>query len=161
MLTDPYGSRACLPDFGKIPINRLTTASICLIIVYYMFIDCKRLQGCRVRCASNHLIVSVYRVPQMQGVGRASIFFTYSDQIKAYAVPWERLLSFYRLCQLAQRQSGASDNRRLCRPSKSRHGGSLCHLLSSLKSAMGAKVGTRLHACTFVQMTSWSWTPTK
>jgi len=25
------------------------------------------------RCASNHLIVSVYRVPQMQGVGRADV----------------------------------------------------------------------------------------
>ncbi len=34
---------------------------------------CNRSQGCRVRCASNHLIVSVYRVPQMQGVGRADV----------------------------------------------------------------------------------------
>jgi hypothetical protein len=32
-----------------------------------------RSQGCKVRCASNHLIVNVYRVPQMQGVGRADV----------------------------------------------------------------------------------------
>jgi len=30
-------------------------------------------QGFKVRCASNHLIVSVYRVPQMHGVGRADV----------------------------------------------------------------------------------------
>jgi len=30
-----------------------------------------RSQGCKVRCASNHLIVRDYRVPQMQGVGHA------------------------------------------------------------------------------------------
>jgi len=32
-----------------------------------------RSKGCKVRCASNHLIVSVCRVPQMQGVGRADV----------------------------------------------------------------------------------------
>ena len=32
-----------------------------------------RSQGCKVRCASNHLIVSVYRVLQMQDVGRADV----------------------------------------------------------------------------------------
>ena len=32
-----------------------------------------RSKGCKVRCASNHLIVSVYRVPQMQGVGHADV----------------------------------------------------------------------------------------
>ena len=30
-------------------------------------------QDCKVRWASNHLIVSVYRVPQMQGVGHAGV----------------------------------------------------------------------------------------
>jgi hypothetical protein len=37
------------------------------------WIFCNRSQGCKVRCASNQLIVSVYRVPQMQGVGRAGV----------------------------------------------------------------------------------------
>ena len=49
-----------------------------------------RSQGCKVRCASNHLVVSVYRVTQMQGVGRADdllYFKCLSD-----AVPCERLL---------------------------------------------------------------------
>jgi len=32
-----------------------------------------RSQGCKVRRASDHLIVSVYRVPQMQGVGCADV----------------------------------------------------------------------------------------
>ena len=32
-----------------------------------------RSQGCKVRCASNHLIVSGYKVPQVQGVGRADV----------------------------------------------------------------------------------------
>ena len=32
-----------------------------------------RIQGCKVRFASNHLIVSGYRVPQMQGVGGADV----------------------------------------------------------------------------------------
>jgi len=32
-----------------------------------------RSQVCKVRCPSNHLIVSVYRVPQMRGVGRADV----------------------------------------------------------------------------------------
>ena len=32
-----------------------------------------RSRGCKVRFASNHLIVSVYRVPQMQGVGHADV----------------------------------------------------------------------------------------
>jgi hypothetical protein len=58
-----------------------------------------RSQGCKVRCASNHLIVGVYRVPQMQGVGRAdgrTFVFQVPDN-KADAVPCERLrrLSFY------------------------------------------------------------------
>ena len=40
---------------------------------------CYRSQGCKVRCASNQLIVSVYRVPQMQGVGCADVllYFKY------------------------------------------------------------------------------------
>ena len=40
---------------------------------YFLRVKCKRSQGCKVRCASNHLIVSVYRVPQMQGVGCADV----------------------------------------------------------------------------------------
>ncbi len=40
-------------------------------MMYFKF--CNRSQGCKVRCASNHLIVSVYRVPQMQGVGCADV----------------------------------------------------------------------------------------
>jgi len=34
---------------------------------------CNRSQVCKFRCPSNHLIVSVYRVPQMRGVGRADV----------------------------------------------------------------------------------------
>jgi hypothetical protein len=37
-----------------------------------------RSQGCKVRCASNHLLVSVYRVPQMQGVGRADVLLYFN-----------------------------------------------------------------------------------
>jgi hypothetical protein len=49
-------------------------------------------QGCKVRCASNHLIVSVYRVLQMQGVGRADVLSYF--KCLADAVPSERLPSF-------------------------------------------------------------------
>jgi hypothetical protein len=48
-------------------------------IQHYFGIRCcssfkrNRSQGCKVRCASNHLIVRVYRVLQMQGVGRVDV----------------------------------------------------------------------------------------
>ena len=40
---------------------------------YICFKIRNRSQGCKVRCASNHQIVGVYRLPQMQGVGRADV----------------------------------------------------------------------------------------
>jgi hypothetical protein len=48
-----------------------------------------RVQGCKVRCAKNHLIVSVYRAPQMQGFGRADVLLYF--KCLADAVPCERL----------------------------------------------------------------------
>jgi hypothetical protein len=39
------------------------------IFLYWSVSNCS--QGCKVRCTLNHLMVSVYWVPQMQGVGRA------------------------------------------------------------------------------------------
>ena len=47
-------------------------------------------QGCNVQCATSHLIVSVYRVPQMQGVGRADDLLYF--MCLADAVPCEGLL---------------------------------------------------------------------
>ena len=43
----------------------------CLANAHNMF--CSRSQGCNVRCASSHIVVSIYRVTQMQGVGRADV----------------------------------------------------------------------------------------
>jgi len=62
-----------------------------------------RLQGCKVRCASNHLIVSVYRVPQMQGVGRADVLLYFKRPttkqmrcpVNAYTISIERLPGFF------------------------------------------------------------------
>ena len=55
-----------------------------------------RSQGFKVRCASNNLIVSVYRVPQMQGVGCADVLLVLQvPDNKADAVPCERLPALY------------------------------------------------------------------
>jgi hypothetical protein len=51
-----------------------------------------RSQGGEARCASNHLIVGIYRVPQMQGVGRADVLLYF--KCLAGAVPCERLRNF-------------------------------------------------------------------
>jgi len=41
-----------------------------------------RSRGGKVRCASNHLFVSVYRVPQMQGVGDADLLLYFKCPTK-------------------------------------------------------------------------------
>ena len=66
-----------------------------------MFDVGNRSQGCTVRCASNHLIVSVYKVPQMQGVGRAGVLLYF--KCLADAVPCEHLPMLRPIqCQLLQ-----------------------------------------------------------
>jgi hypothetical protein len=55
-----------------------------------------RSQFCKVRCASNHLIVSVYLVTQVQGVGRA-------DDLSYFKCPTTKQMRFH---VNAYRQSG-------------------------------------------------------
>ena len=75
--------------------------------------------GCKVRCASNQLIVSVYRVLQMQGVGvRRRTFVLQVPDNKADAVPCERLPFFnHRL----QRQSALTVCRNSVRSNRGSH----------------------------------------
>jgi hypothetical protein len=62
--------------------------------------------GSKFRCASNHLIVSGYRVPQMQSVGCVDVLCFKVPDNKADAIPCERLRPFNQIAYRIERDQG-------------------------------------------------------